>query len=591
MLKDLKRKGRKTLKKHYLLFVFVCFLAAFIGSEFANSSNATKSADPMEVTTADGETVLYSEAGEVVEMHIAETAKNLKSHNGNKIFERNKGIFAMAINTLSSGSFYLRIAQGVISIVHSEQIGNIILIILVLILLFFVYFYVQNAYKVVSRRIFLEGRIYSKIPSQRFALIIRIKKWSKVAFTMFILTIFKTLWMFTIIGGVIKKYSYYLVPYIVAENPDISPLKAIKLSRNMMNGYKWKCFLYDISFIGWDILSAVTAGLSAIFYSNPYKMTTFAEFYTMVRENAKKNNIDLSENLNDRYLFEIASDEVLHEKYADVLEDVYATDEEQLVNKKDLRHLLNKYFGISLYGKDFSDAYERQQIKKMKREKYQNILEKKTYPDRLFTINRKRKKKKLQIESLNYLRSYKVTSLAVIFFSLCFIGWLYEVSIHLVRDGVFVNRGTMHGPWLPIYGWGGILIITLLYNFRTNPKKQFFTTIILCGIVEYFSSFALEVIYGQKWWDYSGYFVNLNGRICLEGLLIFGLGGLAISYILAPMLDNALRKVSKKVLVPILTVLVAIFVIDQIYSWKVPNSGQGITSYSYIEEVKMIANK
>ena len=185
--------------------------------------------------------------------------------------------------TLSSGSFYLRIAQGIMSMVHSEQIGNIILIILVLILLFFVYFYIQNAYKVVARRIFLEGRIYSKIPSQRFALIIRIKKWSKVAFTMFVLAALKTLWMFTIIGGIIKKYSYYLVPYIVAENPDISALKAIKLSRNMMKGYKWKCFLYEMSFIGWDILSTVTAGLSAIFYSNPYKMTTFAEFYVMVQ--------------------------------------------------------------------------------------------------------------------------------------------------------------------------------------------------------------------------------------------------------------------------------------------------------------------
>lgn len=590
MLKNLKRKGRKTLKKHYLLFVFICFLAAFIGSEFTNSSNATKSADPMEVTTADGETVLYSEAGEVVEMHVAEVAENLKSHNGNKIFETNKGIFAMAINTLSSGSFYLRIAQGIVSIVHSEQIGNIILIILVLILLFFVYFYIQNTYKVVARRIFLEGRIYEKIPSQRFALIIRIKRWSKVAFTMFILTVLKTLWMLTIIGGFIKKYSYYLVPYIVAENPDINSLKAIKLSRNMMKGYKWKCFLYEMSFIGWDILSAATAGLSAVFYSNPYKMTTFAEFYAMVRENAKENNIDLSENLNDKYLFEIASDEVLQKKYADVLDDVYTQDEAELVNKKDLRHLLNKYFGISLYGKGFSDAYEKQQIRKMKKEKYQNILEKKTYPDRLFTINKKQKKKKLQIESLNYLRSYKVTSLIVIFFVLCFIGWIYEVCIHLVRDGVFVNRGTMHGPWLPIYGWGGLLIITLLYNFRTNPKKQFFATIILCGIVEYFSSFALDIIYGQKWWDYSGYFINLNGRICLEGLLIFGIGGLAISYIIAPMLDNALRKVSKKVLVPVLVGVVAIFIIDQIYSWKVPNVGQGITSYSYLEKVEL-ANK
>ena len=60
--------------------------------------------------------------------------------------------------------------------------------------------------------------------------------------------------LYNFTGGIIKKYSYYLVPYIVAENPDISALKAIKLSRNMMKGYKWKCFLYEMSFIRWDIL-------------------------------------------------------------------------------------------------------------------------------------------------------------------------------------------------------------------------------------------------------------------------------------------------------------------------------------------------
>ncbi len=125
---------------------------------------------------------LYNDTGEIIEMHVAETVENLKSRNGNKIFETNKGFLAMAINTLSSGSFYLRIAQGIMSMVHSEQIGNIILIILVLILLFLFISIYRTHIKVVARRIFLEGRIYSKIPSQRFALIIRIKKWSKGSF-------------------------------------------------------------------------------------------------------------------------------------------------------------------------------------------------------------------------------------------------------------------------------------------------------------------------------------------------------------------------------------------------------------------------
>ena len=57
--------------------------------------------------------------------------------------------------------------------------------------------------------------------------------------------------------------------------------------------------------------------------------------------------------------------------------------------------------------------------------------------------------------------------------------------------------------------------------------------VVLCGVVEYFTSYYLEVTQGKKWWDYSGYFLNLNGRICAEGLLVFGVGGMAIVYALA----------------------------------------------------------
>lgn len=583
MLKELKKNGRKNLKKHYLLFILVCFLAAFIGSEFVNSTVFTKG---IESSENDSNLILkvYSEGVNGAEKHIRDTFDYIETNENDKVFERNKGVLAMAINTLTSGNFYLQITQGVFSAVHSEKIGTIILIIGTLMLIALFFYFVQNVYKVVSRRIFLEGRIYSKVPVQRFVLVIKVRKWVKSATTMFLWASLKTLWMFTIIGGIIKKYSYYLVPYIVAENPDISPTKAIKLSRNMMKGYKWKCFIYEMSFIGWDILSLFTAGTSAVFYSNIYKIATFSEFYAMVRKNAIDNNIELSEYLNDKYLFETATKEVLYERYADVIEEMNANNESELINKKDIRHFLNKYFGISLYGKEFGDAYEKEQVRKMKKEKYEDVLSCKAYPDRLFTITRK--KRRNRFETINYLRSYTLSTLFVLFFVLCIIGWGYEVAIHLVRDGVFVNRGTMHGPWLPIYGCGGILILTLLYNFRTNPKKQFFATIILCGIIEYVSSFVLEVFYGHKWWDYSGYFININGRICAEGLLVFGLGGLAISYIVAPMLDNVLKKINKKILLPILTVIVTTFIIDLVYSLKTPNVGAGITTYSYIEEIK-----
>ena len=71
---------------------------------------------------------------------------------------------------------------------------------------------------------------------------------------MLLLSIYQTLWDITIIGGMIKHYSYLMVPFIVAENPDISPNTAIKLSRQMMKGHKWEYFLNDLTFLGWYFL-------------------------------------------------------------------------------------------------------------------------------------------------------------------------------------------------------------------------------------------------------------------------------------------------------------------------------------------------
>ena len=93
---------------------------------------------------------------------------------------------------------------------------------------------------------------------------------------------------------------------------------------------------------------------------------------------------------------------------------------------------------------------------------------------------------------------------------------------------------------------------------------------------------------GMKWWDYSGYFLNLDGRICGEGLLIFGLGGLAITYLTAPLLDNYLRKIPYRISVPVCLILIGAFLADQSYSKRYPNEGAGITDYkgAYVEEIE-----
>lgn len=91
-----------------------------------------------------------------------------------------------------------------------------------------------------------------------------------------------------------------------------------------------------------------------------------------------------------------------------------------------------------------------------------------------------------------------------------------------------------------------------------------------------FHILLLRITKGMRWWDYSGYFLNLNGRICAEGLFVFGVGGMALVYIVAPIIDSLFRRVNAKFTIIICIVLLTLFISDQIYSSKYPNSGKGI---------------
>ena len=99
----------------------------------------------------------------------------------------------------------------------------------------------------------------------------------------------------------------------------------------------------------------------------------------------------------------------------------------------------------------------------------------------------------------------------------------------------------------------------------------------MCGGVEYFTSWLLEKLFNQKWWDYTGYFMNLNGRICLEGLLVFGLAGVAMTYFIAPLAENLLLNIDPKIRKRICILLIILFISDLGYSAMNPNTGDGVT--------------
>lgn len=109
---------------------------------------------------------------------------------------------------------------------------------------------------------------------------------------MFFRTLYILGWsLLFVIPGIVKAYAYMMVPYILAENPGISKERAFQISMQMMDGHKMEAFILDLSFIGWNLLNAITFGILGIFYVNPYRNATYAEFYSAIKAEAMQRGI------------------------------------------------------------------------------------------------------------------------------------------------------------------------------------------------------------------------------------------------------------------------------------------------------------
>lgn len=165
----------------------------------------------------------------------------------------------------------------------------------------------------------------------------------------------------------------------------------------------------------------------------------------------------------------------------------------------------------------------------------------------------------------------------LLFFLLAFLGWLWEVALFYITDHAFINRGVYRGPYLPIYGVGGILLCFLLRTWEKKPFWVFLLSLLLCSALEYFTSYFLEARWGIRWWDYSGHFLNINGRICLLGAMIFGGAGMALVCFLLPLYDKLYERMSGKWRAALCLALLAVFVADAAYCAVLPNVGRGIS--------------
>lgn len=590
-----KKRARAVVKKHYILLVFLCLVSILYGNEFnyvtthtEDTYNFITGRDPKGtgiLLRIDDKSLLEIAEDKMgidtsaLRSEQAERAEKITKSGSQKLDEikgGDRGILSSAAGYFESGQLADTIVEAGISVFKSRGLVTSLMIIASMLVSLFIWVFLKNIYIAILRRMLLEARSYNRLPLAH-ALHFRIfGKWIKASLSMLRMSVYKMLWWLTLVGGVIKRYSYLAVPYIIAENPDIDSREAILLSRRMMDGHKMEAFYIDLSFVGWHILGIITFGIAEAFWVIPYKAATFTEFYAQRRAEAKSEGLEGTELLNDTYLYEKADKEDLENAYVDIEAHKYYIDTHR-VTLSPVKAFFAKTFGLWIGSTEEKKKYDLVDNKRQQIVDERAAIRGDMYPQRLNPLWKEDSYRVLR--NARSIRTYTIWSVIMMFFVFSFVGWSWEVGIHLVKDGIFVNRGVMHGPWLPVYGSGVAMILVVLAKWRRKPAAEAILTIVLCGFVEYMTSYYLEITKGMRWWDYTGYFLNLNGRICGEGLIVFAIGGMAAVYLLVPLIDSALSHINPKVVAALSIALVIAFTADVIYSHNNPNIGEGITDY------------
>jgi len=143
-----------------------------------------------------------------------------------------------------------------------------------------------------------------------------------------------------------------------------------------------------------------------------------------------------------------------------------------------------------------------------------------------------------------------------------FMGWCLETVYTTIIKREFVNRGFLHGPFCPIYGFATLSIIVLLKPFETNYIFLFLGSVFLTSILEYITGYVLETAFNSTWWDYSDKPYNLHGRICLSFSIIWGFISILILKVIHPYIINMVNSVPPKLGIIFFYITLLYFIID-----------------------------
>ena len=187
--------------------------------------------------------------------------------------------------------------------------------------------------------------------------------------------------------------------------------------------------------------------------------------------------------------------------------------------------------------------------------------------------------------------TYTISMLFLLFIIYSFLGWCMEMVVCYIATKEWVNRGFLIGPICPIYGCGCLLIILLLDRYLKDPIVLFVMAMLLCSLLEYFTSYLMEKLFKARWWDYSHKKYNINGRICLDNIFAFGILGLLMMYLVTPFVVKILEYVSLNINNVMAIVIAIIFIIDNLISLKVISSFKSVAKSVHKDSTAEITKK
>lgn len=241
---DLKSKAKESFRKNYWASVIVSLVILIVTAGGGAGSGRSASNTVQKTYDMQTEAESYNDT-------LDETMDQMKSSFGSLDRLTKWGIWMIVLAAV--------IVAGLIAFVFSIFIGNVL--------------------EVGGRRFYIEN-LYSRPGAGRIGYGFTCGYYWNVVKVMFLRQLFIFLWsLLFVIPGIIKAYEYYMVPYLLAEYPDMTWSEASERSREMMRGNKWNTFILEISFWPWIILSAVTLGIAGVLYVNPYVDATKVELY------------------------------------------------------------------------------------------------------------------------------------------------------------------------------------------------------------------------------------------------------------------------------------------------------------------------